>query len=70
MLYISHLLEDEDMRQLIMQTEMGVESIEFSISDNLDQLEKKIGEYDLWAKTKHSARTFNSIEIRNSAGIK
>ncbi|MEE0938196.1 hypothetical protein [Methanobrevibacter sp.] len=31
---------------------------------------KKIGKYDLLAKTKHSAMMFNSIEIRNSAGIK
>ena len=72
MLYISHLLEDEDMRQLIMQTEMGVESIEFSISDNLDQLEKKIGEYEnrlikMEAGTANAVVGANATEFRSNS---
>ena len=40
MIYISHLLPDEQMRQIIQETGFGIESIDFSISDNLDCLEK------------------------------
>ena len=42
MIYVSHLICDEDMKELCCQYGIGVESIEFSISDNLDQLERKI----------------------------
>lgn len=45
MIYISHLLEDEEMREVVAQTGAGVESIEFSVSDNLDSLEDKISTY-------------------------
>ena len=45
MIYVSHLLCDEDMKEICCQYGTGVESIEFSISDNLDQLERKIERY-------------------------
>ena len=45
MIYVSHLICDEDMKELCCQYGIGVESIEFSISDNLDQLERKIELY-------------------------
>ena len=41
MIYVSHLICDEDMKELCCQYGTGVESIEFSISDNLDRLESK-----------------------------
>lgn len=45
MICISHLLPDEEMKELVAQTGMGVESIEFSISENLDHLEESIKHY-------------------------
>lgn len=45
MLYISHLLPDEEMREVLEQTGAGVESIEFSISENLDHLSESIVSY-------------------------
>lgn len=45
MIYISHLLSDEDMKKAIEKYNVGVESIEFSISENLDHLKEKIVEY-------------------------
>ena len=42
MIYISHLLPDEEMQELLKSSELGVESIEFSISENLDHLDKTI----------------------------
>lgn len=46
MIYVSHLLEDWDMRDVIEKTGAGVESIEFSISENLDSLEEKADRYE------------------------
>ena len=46
MIYVSHLLDDVDMRDVIERTGAGVESIEFSISENLDRLEEKIDNYE------------------------
>lgn len=34
-IYISHLLPDEEMQELLKSSELGVESIEFSISEKL-----------------------------------
>ena len=45
MIYISHLLPDEEMQEVIAQTRAGVESIEFSISENLDSLSAHIASY-------------------------
>lgn len=45
MVYVSHLLVDEQMKLVVEQTGAGVESIEFSISENLDCLDKKIDDY-------------------------
>lgn len=45
MIYISHLLPDEEMQELIAETGAGVESIEFSISENLDHLSSGITGY-------------------------
>ena len=44
--YISHLLDDKSMKKLISQTGMGIEGIEFSISENLDHFEQKLKEYE------------------------
>lgn len=46
MFYFSHLLCDEQMKEIIENTGMGVESIEFSIAENLDYLEQKILDYE------------------------
>ena len=45
MLYISHLLPDREMAQVLEQTGAGVESIEFSIAENLDNLKENILDY-------------------------
>lgn len=45
MLYISHLLSDSDMREIIEKTDAGVESIEFSISENLDHFSETLVSY-------------------------
>ena len=45
LIYISHLLPDEEMKGLVTETGTGVESIDFSISDNLDHLGKRIELY-------------------------
>lgn len=39
MLYFSHLLPDEETKEIIKETGMGLESIEFSISENLNHLD-------------------------------
>lgn len=44
-IYISHLLPDEEMREVIEKTGAGVESIEFSIAENLDRLGESISSY-------------------------
>ena len=36
MVYASHLIADNEMQEIIEQTGMGVESIDFSIADVLD----------------------------------
>ena len=45
MIYISHLLPDEEMGELLQASGAGIESIDFSISDNLDQLPQTVREY-------------------------
>lgn len=45
MIYISHLLPNEEMKELIHQTGAGVESLDFSISDNLDKLKASVRNY-------------------------
>lgn len=44
-IFISHLLSDDEMKEVIGQTGAGVESIEFSISENLDRLPVCISSY-------------------------
>ncbi|MDD7388890.1 MAG: sugar phosphate isomerase/epimerase [Lachnospiraceae bacterium] len=44
--FISHLMEDYEMKELIEMTGCGVESIEFSISENLDSLYREIRTYE------------------------
>ena len=46
MIYTSHLLEDDEMKELIRETGTGVESIEFSIAENLDELDRKMKLYE------------------------
>lgn len=45
MIYFSHLLNDEDMKEIIKDTHMGVEGIEFSIAENLDCFEDTLCSY-------------------------
>ncbi|MGN0398576.1 MAG: sugar phosphate isomerase/epimerase family protein [Blautia sp.] len=45
MIYISHLIEDTQIREIIRKKGTGVESIEFSIAENLDCLDEKIQKY-------------------------
>lgn len=45
MFYFSHLLRDEEMKEVIQETGMGVESIEFSIAENLDNFSKTLLSY-------------------------
>ena len=45
MIYISHLFPDDQMEELIRQSGMGVESIDFSIADNLDHFSESIDVY-------------------------
>ncbi len=45
MIYISHLLTDEEMREAIEQTGAGVESIEFSVANNLDRYQETLCAY-------------------------
>lgn len=44
-LYISHLLTDEEMKRLIEKTHAGIESIEFSIAENLDCRSSRLKNY-------------------------
>mgnify|MGYP001007454738 CR=1 FL=1 len=46
MFYFSHLLRDEEMKEVIQETGMGVESIEFSIAENLDNFSKTLLSYE------------------------
>lgn len=46
MIYFTHLLRDEEMREIVRNTGMGVESIEFSISENLDNLQETMISYE------------------------
>lgn len=45
-MYVSHLLCDDEMREWIRQTNMGVETIEFSIAENLDHLDETLRFYE------------------------
>ena len=46
MLYFSHLLPDEETKEIIKETGMGLESIEFAISENLDHLDSCLLAYE------------------------
>lgn len=46
MFYFSHLLCDEEMRDIIKTTGMGIESIDFSIAENLDHLDAAMISYE------------------------
>lgn len=45
MIYVSHLIPDEELKKIINKYQTGVESIEFSISENLDHLSETIVNY-------------------------
>lgn len=47
-LYISHLFEDNDVAKLVKKQGLGIETINFSMSDKLDKLEESIEEYGRW----------------------
>lgn len=44
-MYISHLVLDDEMKALVKEYGTGIESIDFSISDNLDRLSDSIKAY-------------------------
>lgn len=46
MIFISHLIPDEQMKELLTLTKAGVESIEFSVSENLDRLDQTMLSYE------------------------
>ena len=46
MIYFSHLLDDSEMKILLDNPGTGLESIEFSISENLDDLDQKLPAYE------------------------
>lgn len=41
MIYTSHLLEDTQMQEVVRECATGIESIEFSIAENLDRFGRK-----------------------------
>ena len=45
MIYVSHLIPDKELKKIINKYQTGVESIEFSISENLDHLSESIVNY-------------------------
>ena len=45
MICISHLLPDEEMKEFTQKYGTGIESIDFSISDNLDHLSETVENY-------------------------
>lgn len=45
MIYVSHIIPDDDIKEVIEKTGAGIESIEFSIPDNLDDLSAHIKSY-------------------------
>lgn len=45
MIYISHLIPDEEMKEIIEGTGAGIESIEFSVSENLDHFSETLASY-------------------------
>lgn len=46
MIYFTHLLSDEEMRDIVRNTGMGIESIEFSVSENLNHLQETMISYE------------------------
>lgn len=45
MIYMSHLLPDDEMGEVLARTGAGIESIEFSIAENLDAYERTLSSY-------------------------
>lgn len=45
MIYISHLIDDKDMKKIIACTGAGIESIEFSVAENLDHFSRTLKNY-------------------------
>lgn len=45
MIYISHLMPDEELAELLKKTKAGVECIEFSIAENLDHFDETMKGY-------------------------
>ena len=46
MIYVSHLLEDNEMKEIVQRTGVGIESIDFSIPYNLDHLGETLKAYE------------------------
>ena len=67
MICISHLLPDEEMQELVTVTGAGVESIDFSISDNLDHLGKRI---ELYQKKLEKMENYFILINRNRKKIR
>jgi sugar phosphate isomerase/epimerase len=45
MIYVSHIIPDDDIKEVVEKTGCGIESIEFSMPDNLDNLPASIRAY-------------------------
>ena len=45
MIYISHLIDDKEMKEIIASTGAGIESIEFSVAENLDHFSRTLKNY-------------------------
>lgn len=43
--YVSHLMPNQEMKKIVEELQIGVESIEFSISENLDHLTERLISY-------------------------
>lgn len=51
MIYVSHLISDEEIKEFTTEYKTGIECIDFSISEKLDELEKSITDYQKRAAT-------------------
>ena len=67
MICISHLLPDEEMKEFTQKYGTGIESIDFSISDNLDHLSETVENYrkkmeSYWDRCADSSWAFSGYQ--------
>ena len=56
MIYISHLTDDIQMKNILKETGAGLECIEFSVSDNLDRLDERLPRFEKRLKEMNVSR--------------